>query len=59
MNHFEKAIQKQEMEDFQKIELAFDLLEDAEIIEVFEDSLFVKVDREMWNLLFSSGMGEI
>ena len=59
MNHFEKAIQKQEMEDFEKIELAFDLLEAAEIIEVFEDSLFVKVDREMWNLLFSSGMGEI
>jgi hypothetical protein len=37
------------MTDFEKIELAFDLLEDAEVMQVFDDDVWIKVDREMWN----------
>jgi hypothetical protein len=37
------------MTDFEKIELAFDLLEDAEVMQVFDDEVWIKVDREMWN----------
>tara|TARA_R110000868_G_scaffold410524_1_gene698967 strand:+ start:915 stop:1064 length:150 start_codon:yes stop_codon:yes gene_type:complete len=36
------------MTDFEKIELAFDLLEDAEVMQVFDDVVWIKVDREMW-----------
>ena len=36
------------MTDFEKIELAFDLLEDAEVMQEFDDSVWIKVDREMW-----------
>jgi len=37
------------MTDFEKIELAFDMLEDAEVMQVFDDDVWIKVDREMWN----------
>lgn len=37
------------MTDFEKIELAFDLLEYAEVMQVFDDDVWIKVDREMWN----------
>lgn len=37
------------MTDFEKIELAFDMLEDAEVMQVFDDCVWVKLDREMWN----------
>jgi hypothetical protein len=37
------------MTDFEKIELAFDLLEDAEVMQVFDDDVWIKVDRAMWN----------
>jgi len=36
------------MTDFEKIELAFDLLEDAEVMQEFDDSVWIKVDRKMW-----------
>ena len=37
------------MTDFEKIELAFDLLEDAEVMQEFDDCVWIKVDRAMWN----------
>jgi hypothetical protein len=37
------------MNDFEKIELAFDILEAAEVMQVFDDCVWVKIDREMWN----------
>ena len=36
------------MTDFEKIELAFDMLEDAEVMQEFDDCVWVKIDREMW-----------
>jgi len=38
-----------DMTDFEKIELAFDILEDAEVMQVFDDDVWIKVDRAMWN----------
>ena len=37
------------MTDFEKIELAFDLLEDAEVMQEFDDCVWVKLDKDMWN----------
>jgi hypothetical protein len=37
------------MTDFEKVELAFDILEDAEVMQVFDDEVWIKVDRAMWN----------
>jgi len=42
------------MTDMDKVTLAFDLLEDADIIEEFEDTLFIKVDKQMWNELWEN-----
>ena len=39
------------MSDFEQIELAFDILESAEVVEVFEDYLWVKVPRSEWDRL--------
>lgn len=36
------------MNDWKKLELAFDILEDSEIMEEFEDCLWIKVDKEMY-----------
>ena len=36
------------MSIWDKIGLAFNILEDAEVMEEFNDHLWVKVDREMW-----------
>ena len=36
------------MTDEDKVEMAFDILEDAEVMEVFEDSVWIKVDRGLW-----------
>ena len=37
------------MTDQEKVTLAFDILEDAEVMQVFDDEVWIKVDREMWN----------
>jgi len=42
------------MTDMDKVTLAFDMLEDADIVEEFEDTLFIKVDKQMWNELWES-----
>ena len=33
----------------EKVELAFDMLTDAELVQVFDDTVTVEIDREMWN----------
>lgn len=40
------------MTDQEKIEAAFDLLENAEIMQEFADSIWIKVDRALWKELF-------
>ena len=35
-------------EDMEKIKQAFDLLEDAEVMQVFDDNIWISVDREAW-----------
>jgi hypothetical protein len=42
------------MTDMEKVNLAFDILEDADIVEEFEDSLFIRVDKAMWNQLWGN-----
>jgi hypothetical protein len=37
------------MDDFKIVELAFDILEDAEVIQEFDDSVWIKVDKESWD----------
>jgi hypothetical protein len=43
------------MNDFEKIELAFDILESADVIEEFSDSIWVKVDIDLWNKFINEG----
>lgn len=40
------------MNDFEKIELAFDLLENSEVMQEFDDCLWIKVDRQDWQAFF-------
>jgi len=37
------------MTDFEKIELAFDMLEDAEVMQEFDDCVWVKIDKGLWD----------
>jgi hypothetical protein len=43
------------MSDWDKVELAFDLLEDAEVMQEFDNYLWIQVDREFWEAFFSDG----
>jgi hypothetical protein len=36
------------MTDFEKIEMAFDILENAEVMQEFDDCVWIKVDRKLW-----------
>ena len=36
------------MTDFEKLELAFDILKDAEVMQEFDDCLWLRVDKEMY-----------
>ena len=40
---------RNDMTDQEKVTLAFDMLEDAEVMQVFDNEVWVKLDREMWN----------
>jgi len=40
------------MTDQEKIEAAIDLLENAEILQEFTESIWIKVDRGLWKDLF-------
>jgi hypothetical protein len=42
------------MTDQDIVTLAFDIFEDAEIMQEFDDSYWVKVDREMWDQFINS-----
>ena len=41
-------------DDMKTIELAFDILEDAEVIEEFEDSVWLKVDKYLYDQFLNS-----
>ena len=43
------------MNDWELVELAFDLIESAEVIQEFDDHLWVKIDRELWEQLVGAG----
>ena len=43
------------MSDFELVGLAFDILEDADVIQEFSDSVFLKVDRELWEKFINNG----
>jgi hypothetical protein len=43
------------MSDWEKVKLAFDILEDAEVMEEFNEYLWIKVDREMWEAFTNEG----
>lgn len=36
------------MTDWDKIALAFDMLETAEVLHEFDDSVTLRIDRELW-----------
>ena len=40
------------MSDNEAVALAFDLLEDAEVVQVYDDTLWIKVDRGSYNALY-------
>jgi hypothetical protein len=42
------------MTDEKKVETAFDMLEDAEVMHEFDDSVWIKVDRELWEAFNNS-----
>ena len=44
-----KPIRSSDMDDFEKCELAFDILEYAEVVEPDGDQVVIKVNKEMWN----------
>jgi hypothetical protein len=41
-----------------KVHLAFDILSDADIIEEFDDALFIRVDKAMWDELWGNATEE-
>jgi hypothetical protein len=43
-----RQLKEKPMNDYEVIELAFDMLADSEVMEEFEDSIWLKVDREMY-----------
>ena len=36
------------MNDYEKVEMALDILENAEVIQEFEDHVWLKVSKEDW-----------
>ena len=47
------------MNDYEKVELAFNMLETAEIMQEFDDSLWLRVSREDWNELWDLNKEEV
>lgn len=43
------------MTDWDKVSLAFDILENADVMHEFDDSVWVRVDREAWEALHEQG----
>ena len=46
------------MNDYEKVELALDILESAEVVIEFKDCLWVKIDRRDWDALWFSEENE-
>lgn len=44
------------MNDMEKVTMAFDILEDAEVMQEFEDSVWIKVDKELWDKFQNGGV---
>jgi hypothetical protein len=42
------------MNDFKTVELVFDILEDSEVIQEFEDTLWIKVDKCLYDQYLNS-----
>jgi hypothetical protein len=40
------------MNDYEQVEMALDILESAEVMQEFEDSVWVKIDRADWEALW-------
>jgi len=36
------------MNDFEIVDMAFDILDDAEVVQEFDKSVWIKVDKELW-----------
>jgi hypothetical protein len=35
--------------DFEKVELALSILSNCEVVQEFEDSIWIQMDKELWN----------
>jgi len=46
------------MNDYEKVELAFDVLENAEVMQEFDDCLWIKISRDDWRALFDSEVSD-
>jgi hypothetical protein len=42
-------------EAFAAVEAAFDLLDSAEVLHTFDDSVTLRVDRELWEAFLNQG----
>jgi hypothetical protein len=40
------------MNDYEKVEFALDVLESAEVVQEFDDCVWVKIDKADWDLLW-------
>lgn len=47
------------MGDYEKVEFALDVLENAEVMHEFEDCVWVKIDRNDWETLWFSPSEEV
>ena len=45
------------MSDWDKVRLAFDLLENADVMQRFQHEVWIEVDREMWEAFNSDKEG--
>ena len=45
------------MTDQERVSMAFDLLDDAELVQEFDDSVWIKVDKELWEAFNAAPRG--
>jgi hypothetical protein len=43
------------MDDWDMVSLAFDILESAEVMQEFDTTLWIQVDRELWETFCAGG----
>ena len=44
-----------ELNDWDKVALAFDILENAEVMQEFDTNLWIQVDRDLWEAFCEEG----